>query len=381
MRRANCFRVVSDRKILHLCCLASLFIPLTAATALLAQSDATTNAPAVSDGQHDFDFDIGTWKTHVSRLQHPLTGSNSWTEYEGTTVVSKVWNGRANLAELEADGSAGHLEVLSLRLYNPQSHQWSLNTASSRSGTISVPTIGEFRNGRGEFFDTEPFGGRNILVRNLWSSITPNSCRFEQSFSADGGKTWEVNWVAIDTRIPGSAGGDKPVAPQSSPGSPDGQHDFDAAFGTWKAHLSRLVHPLTGSTKWVTYDGTSVVRKVWNGRANLEEFEADGTTGHIEGMTLRLYDPQARQWNQVWATSNDGTLGQPMVGEFKDGRGEFYDQEPLNGRAIFVRWFQAFPSPNACHFEQSFSKDGGNTWEVNWVNVYTRVGNDADHTH
>jgi hypothetical protein len=164
-------------------------------------------APAASaasmerDGQHDFDFDIGTWKTHVSRLQHPLTGSTAWIEYEGTTVVRKVWNGRANLAELEADGSAGHIEVLSLRLYDPQAHQWSLNTANSKGGTVSVPTIGRFKNGHGEFFDTEPINGRSILVRNVWSDITPDSCRFEQSFSEDGGKTWEINWIVKDTRV------------------------------------------------------------------------------------------------------------------------------------------------------------------------------------
>jgi hypothetical protein len=350
-------------------------------TLLLAQGGTTANAPTMRDGQQDFDFDIGTWKTHVTRLQHPLTGSTSWMEYEGTTVVSKIWNGRANLAELEADSPAGHLEVLSLRLYNPQSHQWSLNTANSKSGTISVPTIGEFKNGRGEFFDTEPFNGRNILVRNVWSNITPNSCRFEQSFSPDGGKTWEVNWIATDTRIPGSPDAEKLPAPQSAAGGSDGQHDFDFAFGTWKTHLSRLVHPMTGSTTWVAYDGTATVRKVWNGRASLEEFEADGASGHIEGLTLRLYDPQARQWNQVWATSNDGTLGQPMVGDFNHGQGVFYDQEALNGRAIFVRWVQSSGPPNTCRFEQSFSKDGGKTWEVNWVNVYTRAGNDSNHAH
>jgi len=169
-------------------------------------SDASkTNPPTERDGQHDFDFDLGTWKTHVSRLLHPLTGSTTWVELDGTTVVRKVWDGRANLAELEADGAAGHLEVLSLRLYDPQAHQWSLNTANSNGGTISVPTVGEFKNGRGEFFDTEPINGRSILVRNVWSDITANSCRFEQSFSDDGGKTWEVNWIAVDTRVKGES--------------------------------------------------------------------------------------------------------------------------------------------------------------------------------
>lgn|SRR5215813_2491410 len=153
------------------------------------------------DGQHDFDFEIGVWKTHLRRLVQPLSGSTTWVEYEGTTVVRKVWDGRANLAELEADGPSGHLEVLSLRLYNPEAHQWSLNSANAKTGTISVPTIGEFKNGRGEFYDTETINGRSILVRNVWSDIAPNSCRFEQAFSDDRGKTWEVNWVAVDIRI------------------------------------------------------------------------------------------------------------------------------------------------------------------------------------
>jgi hypothetical protein len=168
-------------------------------------SDASTTshqrAPTEWDGQHDFDFEIGTWKTHLSRLLRPLTGSTTWVEYEGTSVVRKVWNGRANLVELEVDGSAGHLEGLSLRLYNPESRQWSLNFANSKGGALSPPAIGEFRNGRGEFFSQETFNGRAILVRFIITNITPNSCRFEQAFSDDGGKTWEVNWIATDTRV------------------------------------------------------------------------------------------------------------------------------------------------------------------------------------
>jgi len=153
------------------------------------------------DGQHDFDFEIGTWKTHLSRLKNPLSGSSTWVEYEGTTIVRKVWNGRANLVELAADGPEGHFEGASLRLYNPQSHQWSLNFANSRVGMMTPPTIGEFKNGRGEFYDQEDLNGRAIFVRFVISDITPNSCRFEQAYSDDGGKTWEVNWIATDTRV------------------------------------------------------------------------------------------------------------------------------------------------------------------------------------
>src|SRR5438876_5244177 len=92
--------------------------------------------PRERDGQHDFDFEIGTWRTHLKRLLHPLTGSSTWVEYDGATVVRKVWNGRANLVELEVDGPSGHIEGLSLRLYKPQSHQWCLNFANSSGATL-----------------------------------------------------------------------------------------------------------------------------------------------------------------------------------------------------------------------------------------------------
>jgi hypothetical protein len=159
------------------------------------------SAPADRDGQHDFDFHIGTWKTHVSRLQKPLTGSRTWAEYEGTTIVRRIWDGRANLVELDVKGAAGQLQLLSLRLYDPQTRKWSLNVASVRGGGVGPPAIGQFKNGRGEFFNEETFNGRPITVRFVISDITTDSAHFEQAFSADGGKTWEVNWIATDTRV------------------------------------------------------------------------------------------------------------------------------------------------------------------------------------
>lgn len=153
------------------------------------------------DGQHDFDFEIGTWKTHLSRLLHPLTGSTTWVEMDGITTVRKVWDGRANLIELVADGPSGHFEGLSLRLYNSATRQWSLNFSHSGDGDLSQPTIGQFKNGRGEFYDQETLNGRAIFVRFVISDITATSCHFEQAFSDDGGRTWEVNWRATDTRV------------------------------------------------------------------------------------------------------------------------------------------------------------------------------------
>jgi len=153
------------------------------------------------DGSHDFDFDFGTWQTHSSRLLHPLTGSHDWVEMDGVTVVSRIWSGRANLAEYRAVGPTGVVELLALRVYNPKSHQWSINFATPNVGALgAVPGVGEFRDGRVDFYDQETINGRAVLVRfSIWG-VTAEEARSEQAFSADGGKTWEVNWITRYTR-------------------------------------------------------------------------------------------------------------------------------------------------------------------------------------
>lgn len=153
-----------------------------------------------------------------------------------------------------------------------------------------------------------------------------------------------------------------------------GQHDFDFLFGRWQVHCRRLQHPLTGANDWIEFDGTNVVHKIWDGRANLDEFEADTPAGHTEGMTVRTYDTNSRQWSIYWSSQKNGTIDfPPMVGEFKNGRGEFYDAETYNGRVIFVRFVWTVTSSNTCHWEQAFSTDGGKTWETNFTWDLTRV--------
>ncbi len=154
----------------------------------------------------------------------------------------------------------------------------------------------------------------------------------------------------------------------------DGQHDFDFLFGTWRFHLRRRLNPLTGSNTWVEFDGIDVDRKIWDGRADSDELELDGPSGHIEGFTLRLYNPQSRQWSLYWANSKAGIIGgPPNVGEFKNGRGEFFCQDTVNGRTILIRYVWSNITPNSAHFEQAYSDDGGKTWEVNWITDQTRA--------
>lgn len=150
------------------------------------------------DGSHDFDFLVGTFKMHHWRLRNPLTGSKTWVEFDGTSVGRMLWDGRVSEDEDVFNDPAGRIEGMTIRFYNPKTHQWSIFWASNTAGGLALPaTVGQFdrKNGRGEFYDQESFNGRLILVRYLWTDITENSSHWEQAFSDDGGKTWETNWM------------------------------------------------------------------------------------------------------------------------------------------------------------------------------------------
>lgn len=183
----------------------ALLLAATPLSLVTAATPPSTSVPAgAHDASHDFDWDIGAWQTQQRRRLHPLTGSNTWVEYHGTDVVKRLWDG-ANSGMIEADGPAGHLEIFTIRLYNPDSHQWTISFTRPGVGEMLPPLSGEFNNGKAEFYDQEPYNGRQILVRFAISDITADSCRFEQSFSSDGGKTWEVNFIVNETRMKGAS--------------------------------------------------------------------------------------------------------------------------------------------------------------------------------
>jgi hypothetical protein len=170
----------------------ALAVPLHSQT-----SDNPANLPQ-RDGSHDFDFLIGDWTAHVRRLPDRLNNSNVWVEYDGISNHHKLLDSNANFEQFEVTSTDKklHIKAQTLRLYNPTSRQWSIYLVDLDKGTIDLPpVVGGFTGNRGEFFDQEPYKGRAILVRYLWLNISPKSARMEQSFSPDGGKTWEVNWI------------------------------------------------------------------------------------------------------------------------------------------------------------------------------------------
>jgi hypothetical protein len=163
-----------------------------------AQAPVSGSTATQRDGSHDFDFLIGDWKAHVRRLPERLKGSNVWVEYNGISNHKKLLDSNANFEEFDVSSPDKRLRIKAqtLRLYNPESHQWSIYLVDLDKGTLDIPpVVGQFSGKRGEFYNQQTWEGRAVLVRYMWLDISPKSSRMEQSFSADGGKTWEVNWI------------------------------------------------------------------------------------------------------------------------------------------------------------------------------------------
>jgi len=169
----------------------SLLLTIVASLNGYAQQAITKN-----NGQHDFDFHFGKWRSHIQTLSNPLSGSKDWIKLEGIVTVSKIWDGKGSIEELKANGPGGVFDAVTVYLYNKESNQWSQNFALSLTGEFGTPATGGFKDGRGEFFSKEIRNGRTIMVRSRWSNILPDSHRFEQAYSDDGGKTWETNLIA-----------------------------------------------------------------------------------------------------------------------------------------------------------------------------------------
>lgn len=162
----------------------------------------TRSTAEATDGRHDFDFLFGHWTVHNSRLPKPFDPEDVWEEFDAEMAARPLLGGLGNLDEMIMPGHMGATSAISLRLFDPGARHWYIFWADNAHGTLTVPVIGQFEGDRGEFYNHELLAGHAILTRFIWSHITPQSCRWEQAFSEDGGGTWRTNWVMEFVRKP-----------------------------------------------------------------------------------------------------------------------------------------------------------------------------------
>jgi len=177
------------------------FAMLACLALLLTAAPAAAQTPATDAHVHDFDFEFGpTWTAHLRLLRHRLVGAHDWVDFHGTLLTHKLWSGQGNMSELVVTNGKTNIVGGALHLYNPDTHQWSVWFANAITGTLGVPGVGHFANGEGVLYDREPYNGKMVYVRQIFSNMSAHTFNFDQAFSVDNGKTWETNLTIRYTR-------------------------------------------------------------------------------------------------------------------------------------------------------------------------------------
>jgi hypothetical protein len=325
-------------------------------------------SPASRDNRDGFNFEFGTWRTHYRILKDRLVGSHVWYDCYGTSVIRPYWNGGGNLEDGDLKCPNRYVGGLTLRLYDPQTRQWSLWWGTRALGIAPPQQVGHFdADGTGRFYAYDTWKGTPIINRFQWTSVNGNP-HFEQAFSTDRGKTWETNWTTDYERVSPATKGVWNFADTAD----DGHHGFDFLFGTWKTHYMRR-KPFSSNARWYSCYGSSTVKPFWGGAGNLEDGDLHCPNQYVRGVTLRTYHASTRQWFLYWGTEKGGlATGLPQVGNFNaNGVGDFLAPDTYDGKPILVRyrWMQRNGHPR---FEESFSPDDGKTWELVWTTDYSR---------
>lgn len=317
--------------------------------------------------EHDWDWLIGDWDVWHRRLKERLAGSNDWQEFDGKSALWLTLNGLGtiddNIVELPDDTYRG----LTLRTFDPATRRWSIWWLDGRTSRIDPPVVGRFDGDSGTFAGNDQLRGKPIIMRFRWLDIHSARPHWEQAFSPDAGKTWEVNWENFFTRTNAKA---TPL-----PRVDGAPRDWDFLVGTWQVRNRRLKQGAVGSKQWEEFDNSLVNWPVLGGFSNVgnNTFHAPGGTYH--GVSLRNYDHDSRQWLSRWVDGRNPTqIGSPMRGTFKDGVGTFIGDDVSGGKSIKVRSQWSRITRVSARWEQASSIDDGRTWETNWVSELARKG-------
>jgi len=158
---------------------------------------------------------------------------------------------------------------------------------------------------------------------------------------------------------------------------PGGAQDFDFLLGEWKIHNRRLTERLVDADTWDEFEATLSVRSILGGLGNVDEFRANWNGKQVEAVTLRVFNPSTEEWSLYWVDNLTAVVQPPVVGRFRDGRGEFFARDTHDGIPVLARFIWSGISGTSATWEQAFSIDDGRTWEKNWTMEFNRIGEAA----
>lgn len=319
---------------------------------------------------HDWDWLRGNWDVHHRRLKERLVGDTRWEEFAGRSATWLTMGGLGTIDDNSLELPGGSYRGLGLRVFDPETAQWAIWWLDGRDPTRIDPAVrGGFDGDTGTFTGRDTLRGQPILMRFRWNDIHGQRPWWEQAFSPDDGASWEVNWRNWFTRTSGTPG---PL-----PMLPDAPTDFSFLAGRWKVRNRRLRERLVGNDDWDEFDGTLNNWPVLGGYGNVGDNVMHFPGGDVRGVSVRSYDPETGRWLSWWIDSrNPSRLDPPVGGRFATGDDSrvLIGDDTLRGRPIKTRVVWSHITGDSPRWEQSCSADGGESWELNWVSDFVRVG-------
>lgn len=332
----------------------------------------TIDAPLdLTQHARDWQWLVGNWDVQHRRLKERLANNNEWEEFPGKSALWLTLSGLGTIDDNLLHLPSGSYRALGIRAFDPQTRQWFIWWLDGRNaGKIDPPVVGSFSGDKGTFVGRDTLRGKPITVRFRWHDIHSAQPHWEQAFSADGGATWEVNWVNFFTRTS--------AQPTSLTGSDDEdvpqRRDWDFLVGKWHVHNRRLRQRFARSTEWDEFESALVNWPVLGGFGNVGDNEFAYPSGAYRGVSFRVFDRDSRTWASWWLDGRSPTqLAAPLRGSFSNGLGTLIGTDTFKGREVKVRsqWSQI--TSRSAHWEQASSADGGVSWETNWVSELSRA--------
>jgi hypothetical protein len=295
-----------------------------------------------------------------------LAQDTNWDAFRGKSIVWLTMDGLGTIDDNILDLPNGEYRAAGIRAFDSVSGRWLIWWLDGRNPTrIDPPVLGRFEGDGGVFTGEAVFDGNPILVRFRWHDIHGMKPNWDQAFSADAGRSWEINWTNAFMR----------TSERPSPLSlvDDRPHDFDFLVGEWEVSHRRLSKRLVGSDQWQEFDGRLINWPVLGGNGNVGDNVMNFPGGTVRGVGIRAFDPASAMWSSWWLDGRSPTqIGEPLRGEFAGEAGVFHGAEITDGHMTRTRVIWSDITRRSARWEQSASLDGVN-WEVNWVSEFRRT--------
>jgi hypothetical protein len=321
-----------------------------------------------ADGrERDWKWLEGNWNVWHERLRERLVGSTTWDEFGGKCASFPTLGGLGNVDDCLLYLPSGTYRAIAPRAFDPATGTWSIWWLDGRmAGKLDPPVRGGFAGNEGEFQGTDVHEEIPVTVRFRWHETNSERPHWDQAFSTDGGKNWEINWRNYFTRT-----GTAPVSVPLDAGETVAAEAADWAFlaGQWRARNRKR----RADGSWEEFESTLVNRPAMGGLGNFGDNIFEAPSGKYRGVSMRAFDPVTKLWRSWWLdgrTPRD--IGPPLRGRFENGVGTLTGEEIVGGRKMQVRSRWSDITANSTRWEQATSSDGAN-WQPNWTAELVRA--------